>query len=233
LFYISQKNFDLALDYLHLSKKIRMKKLGFDHPDVAQTDNNINDIITYLPKNELELYLQKSDFLSKLDLGSAVATSNNTVGLIYKSLGKYDLALNYLHKSLNIKIKMLGDDHSDVAETYNNIGLIYKLQRYYDLALYYFHKSLKIYGKNLGFDHPLVAELYRNISFIYKSQGNSDLSLVYFICLCLIKIKECDFTQQSPHYPLTGAPPCICSAPRGWCGSWSRCGRTSRQTRSP
>ena len=45
---------------------------------------------------------------------------------IKESKGDLDKALEYYNKSLNIRIKLFGENHPDVASTYDNIGLLYK-----------------------------------------------------------------------------------------------------------
>ena len=39
-----------------------------------------------------------------------------------QSQNKYDEALEYYNKSLDIRINKLGKDHTDVATSYNNIA---------------------------------------------------------------------------------------------------------------
>ena len=51
-----------------------------------------------------------------------VAASYNNNGLVYDRQGKYEEALEYHQKSLDIEIRVFGSDHPDVAKSYNNIG---------------------------------------------------------------------------------------------------------------
>ena len=73
--------------------------------------------------------------------------------IVYYSQNKYDEALEYYNKSLDIYINKLGKDHTNVAESYNNIAIVYKSQNKYDEALEYYNKSLDIYINKLGNDH--------------------------------------------------------------------------------
>jgi len=43
-------------------------------------------------------------------------------GLIMDSVGEYDTAIDFGQKALDVKIKMLGEEHADVAMCYNNLG---------------------------------------------------------------------------------------------------------------
>ncbi len=47
------------------------------------------------------------------------------VGSVYKTLGKFDVVLEYLRKSLEMQILFYSYEHIGTANIYNNIGLIY------------------------------------------------------------------------------------------------------------
>ena len=48
----------------------------------------------------------------------------NYIGMAYLTKGEYDKANEYLEKSLQIKLKTLGNDHPDNAISYNHIGRV-------------------------------------------------------------------------------------------------------------
>ena len=80
-----------------------------------------------------------------------VATTYNNIALVYKTQGKYEMALGQYEmalgqyaKCLAIEIKALGEDHPDVAFTYNMIGLVYNTQGKHEMALELYAKSLAI-----------------------------------------------------------------------------------------
>merc|ERR1711965_254410 len=97
------------------------------------------------------------------------------MGEVYRSQGKYDEALEYYNKDLEINLKKLGNDHPDVARTYNNMALVYDSQGKYDEALEHYNKSLEIRLKKLGNDHPDVADTKYNIALLYKNNLNNKL----------------------------------------------------------
>ena len=70
-----------------------------------------------------------------------VAASYNNIGLVYDRQGKYEEALEYYQKSLDIKIRVVGGDHPNVATSYNNIGNVYNRQGQYERALEYYQSS--------------------------------------------------------------------------------------------
>ncbi|KAJ1480867.1 hypothetical protein T484DRAFT_1600632, partial [Baffinella frigidus] len=80
------------------------------------------------------------------------------------SQGKHETALEQFKKCLAIRIKALGEDHSDLAATYNNIAGVYTKQGKHETALEQFKKCLAIRIKALGEDHPSVAATYNHIA---------------------------------------------------------------------
>ncbi len=108
-----------------------------------------------------------------------VAVSYNNLGEIYYYKGEYDKALEYIQKSLDIRLKIFGPEHLLVAMSYINFGNIYNDKGEYDMALEYFHKSLDIIFKSLGPEHLLVADCYNNIGIDHRAKGENDKALEY------------------------------------------------------
>ena len=66
--------------------------------------------------------------------------------MIYKSLKKYDLSLNYAKKSLEIVELILDKNHPNLARNYNNIAHIYRDLKECKKAKEYMEKAKKIYS---------------------------------------------------------------------------------------
>jgi tetratricopeptide (TPR) repeat protein len=67
--------------------------------------------------------------------------------------GKYPEALEYYNKSLEIMIKVHGQDHPIAADTLYNIALVHREQGRHDLEAECFDKCVVIYGKVHGDAH--------------------------------------------------------------------------------
>ena len=78
------------------------------------------------------------------------------------------------NKSLEIKKKNLGEDHTSVANTYNNMAFVYDTQGKLDEKMKLYSKSLEIKKKNLGENHTSVANTYNNMALVYSQQGKLD-----------------------------------------------------------
>ena len=81
-----------------------------------------------------------------------------SVAIIYKRQGKLPEALEFYHKSLATKEKVLGCEHPLAADTKNNIAVVYEKQAKYPQALQMLQEVLEIRLKTFGPDHPLVAD---------------------------------------------------------------------------
>ena len=186
-------SYDIALEYYEKSLAIRLKTLGGEHPDVANSYNNIGFIWDDKDEYDKALeYYEKSLAIRLKTLGGEhpdVATSYNNIGGIWKNKDEYDKALEYFEKCLAIWLKTLGGEHPDVAISYNNIGGIWKNKDEYDKALEYYEKCLAIRLKTLGGEHPDVATSYNNIGFIWNSKDEYDKALEYYEKSLAIRLK--------------------------------------------
>lgn len=108
----------------------------------------------------------------------------NNIGYLYNDRGDIQKALEYFHKSLEIREQ--AGDKQGVGIALNNIGSVYDTQGDLPQALEYYHKSLKL-SEETG-DKKGMAFAFNNIGFIYDNQGDIPKALEYYNKS--IKIKE-------------------------------------------
>jgi tetratricopeptide (TPR) repeat protein len=116
---------------------IREKTLGPDHPDVAQSLNNLASLYDHQGRYaDAEPLSKRSLAIREKALGPdhrGVATSLNNLALLYDHQGHYADAESLYKRALAIREKTLGPDHPDVAQSLNNLALLYDQQgRYAD-----------------------------------------------------------------------------------------------------
>ncbi|CAF1250773.1 unnamed protein product [Didymodactylos carnosus] len=106
------------------------------------------------------------------------------LGVIANQQDKYERALEFLVKALDIQLEMLPSDHYDVAQTYNHIGLVYAQCDKQDLYLAFAHRSVTIELSLLPLAHPSRAELIETVEEIRSLESlwtmNASLHKVLF-----------------------------------------------------
>ena len=99
-----------------------------------------------------------------------ISRSYHHLGRIAESKGDYDISLEYLHQSLDIKLKILKSNDPSFAQSHNSFGIVYQQKGELDKALEAFNKALVIWRRAYGRSHPNVAGCYNNMGVVYKRQ---------------------------------------------------------------
>ncbi len=118
-----------------------------------------------------------------------VSTSYNNIAVVWHNKGEYDKALEFYNKSLNIRLKNLGEEHPSVATSYNNIGRVWNNKGEYVKALEFYQKSLNIRLKTLGEEHPDVANTYNNLGQVWNKKGEYNKALEFYQKCLQIELK--------------------------------------------
>lgn len=158
-----------------------------------------NIVYRYDPELDLNLNL-KIDSIASIHLKKNLAANyedfyanakgfaTGNLGLIYNSLGKNTIALNYLNESLRIK-QSLGDEMA-AARVLNNIGSIYHEQGLHAKAIEYYTNALRIHEKQ-GNKKGKAGAL-NNIAIIHRHQGNFNTALKYYKRSLSLKLADKD-----------------------------------------
>jgi serine/threonine protein kinase/Tfp pilus assembly protein PilF len=124
-------------------------------------------------------------FAGRPDVEAAI---RSTLGVSYRYLGDWELALPQLERALALRREVLAPDDPQVAESLNTLGVLYCLTGQHAKAEPLYQQSLGIREKALGLDHPQVAESLNNLALLYCDTGQySRAEPLYQRCL---KIKE-------------------------------------------
>ena len=117
-------------------------------------------------------YLQKAIKLQReFNLELDLATTLNNLARLYKSQGRYEEAEPLYIQALEMRRKLLGEEHPYVAITLNNLARLYKSQGRYEEAEPLYLQALEMKRKLLGEEHPDIATTLNNLAKLYKSQG--------------------------------------------------------------
>jgi tetratricopeptide (TPR) repeat protein len=156
---------------------IRERALGPDHPDVAESVNNLAVLYYHQGKYaEAVLLSQRALAITEKALGPEhliVATHLNNLASLYDKQGKYAVALPLLQRALAIRERTLGPEHHDVATSLNNLAGLYRNQGKYVEAETLCERALAIDEKALGPNHRGVATDVNNLASLHEDQGKS------------------------------------------------------------
>ena len=169
-------NDNKALSYFTRAKEIAIQNYSSEHPDVASSLQSIGNVFLFRGNyNEAIKQYNLSLELYRTLMGDSsryVALSLMNVGIASNSMRKYDIALDYYKKSIEIFENIYKTDNNiDIADVYNNMGVSYENKKEYELALDYYRKALKIRNAIYDYKHQDVATSYCNIAGVYDALG--------------------------------------------------------------
>jgi tetratricopeptide (TPR) repeat protein len=74
-------------------------------------------------------------------------------------------------QSLQLRLKLFGQEHLDIANSLNNLANIFYVRKEYQKAESYFKNAMQIYERLLGSEHLNFSKMQFNIGNIYQIQG--------------------------------------------------------------
>jgi tetratricopeptide (TPR) repeat protein len=143
------------------------RALGFDHPDVARSLDNI--AITRSRQGryaDAQALLERALAIYERVLGpdhSDVVRLLNNIANVHYEQGRYAEAQPLHERVLAIRERALGPDHPDVATSLNNLGIVNSCQGRYPEAKALYERALAIWERALGPDHPYLAQTLENL----------------------------------------------------------------------
>ncbi len=110
------------------------------------------------------------------------------LGRLYSNKKRYDRAVVYYQKALDIDRQSPDKNDPDIAAAYNRLGLALHRDGEYDQAIEAYMSAWKIQIQALGESHPDVATTYNNLGEAYREKGDFDRAIEYYtkdlnICL--------------------------------------------------
>lgn len=159
--------------YEALTEAIKKAQTGkVSHNDLIRFETDL--AINYIWRGK---YAEAEALLEKIFTYSEQADQFNraslyaTRGLLYRRIGKNELALADFDQSLKLNIANLGLGHSRVARQRSNLGIVYRQLGQYGKSLTQFKTALASLIKIYGHNHQSVSSLYINIANILIMQG--------------------------------------------------------------
>ena len=104
-------------------------------------------------------------------------------------MGDYKAAETYYKQALEIRKKVLGEEHQDYAGSLNNLGILYSDMGDYKAAEPYYKQALEIQKKAFGEQHPSYAGSLNSLGVLYKKMGDYKAAEPYYKKALTIKKK--------------------------------------------
>lgn len=101
------------------------------------------------------------------------------VNSILQIQGKYDMAMEFLKRALEIGLNKLGENHVQIAKIYLEVGVVYSYKLDFEKAFEYYNKAFKMITELIGENHPMIATVYNRIGAIYYQKGDYNKALEY------------------------------------------------------
>ena len=112
------------------------------------------------------------------------------------SAGKFDPALPLVEKALEIRERLLGQEHAEVASIVGYLAEIYRRKGDFAKAEPLFQRAIKIREDKLGPDHPAVATTLTYLGEVYRFKG--EYAIAESVHRRALAIREKAFGQEHP-----------------------------------
>jgi tetratricopeptide (TPR) repeat protein len=99
------------------------------------------------------------------------ASIRQTIGDTYKDLGLYPDAERQMDRVLELRRRVLGEEHPDTLSSMNSMALLYLYEGKYALAEPVFAKVVDLQRRVLGEGHPDTLTSMSNLTLLYRFQG--------------------------------------------------------------
>lgn len=154
-----------------------------EHPDMVQSYTSIGLLYYELTEydNALQYLNYALDLANKIWTGafSFKADIYNNLGLssTYRSLGKYEGAINVCMKGRDMRRNIFGEQSIDYALSLNNLALIYYEMDKLSEAQKFFEKALNIKKLVLPEKHCHISIGYFNLGLVYDKLNQDSEAL--------------------------------------------------------
>ena len=153
---------------------IREQVLGRDHPEVAQSLNDLAVIYIGWNKHEqVESLCLRALSIQEQALGPDhpdVAITLNDLAMFYHLQGKYEQVEPLYLRALSIFRSKQETSHNYLMVTLNNLAKLYVAQSKYEQAELLMQQALAMREQVLGHEHPDTANGLHNLAKLYAAQ---------------------------------------------------------------
>lgn len=93
-----------------------------------------------------------------------------TIGTVYRKIGLYNEAAYLLEEGLDVRTRLLSENHPDLAQSLNDLAGVYIQRGWFDEAEPLLRRALAIREQVFGLDHLEVAESLNSLGNLFLDQ---------------------------------------------------------------
>lgn len=174
-YFYSNKDFNSAIKWFTISKKIRENKLGLKDLEYLLAINALANCYFYLAdfiKAEL-IYEQVANGRKEI-LGKKhkdYISSINNLANFYRTVGKYEKAEILYLEIANYRLENGGKQTIDYAWAAHNLGYLYLIIENFEQSEIYFKEALEIRGRLLENKHVEYLSSLNSLANLYQTIG--------------------------------------------------------------
>ena len=174
--YVAIADYAQARQLFERALAIRMKVLGSDHPDTAQSLNNL----ALLRRAQGDLPAARTLFERALAIREKLpgpghtdtAQTLNNLASLLRAQGDLPAAREYCERALAIYEQECGPDDPHTATSRIILAAVLNAQGEHDEAMRLAESALAIYEKTFKSDHPAKAACLTNLATVFQGQGD-------------------------------------------------------------
>jgi tetratricopeptide (TPR) repeat protein len=163
---------------------IRERVLGPEHPDTAQTLNNLGELARKLARDdEAEQYYTRARAIREHTLGPEhpdTAQTLNNLGELAHTRGNYPVAETFYRQALAIRVQTLGRAHPDTIRSIGDLAGIREEQGDNAQAEALYEEARTLSEDALGLAHPDTGLAQGKLARFYRSQGKYAQAEAFF-----------------------------------------------------
>ena len=168
-------DFDKAMDYYNRAELVAEN--GNDVEGLVKTflDKGALYYGKDLPQQAIEYYEKAQQLLAKVDSAECKnlqATIYENMALAYGNLGKFNEAIGYFEKALDLDMILYGEKSEELGLLYCNMGACYQSMRNREKYDECFLKAYDILEPLLAEDDLKMAYVYNGLASIYRYDGD-------------------------------------------------------------
>ena len=156
---------------LTLKAKEALNVLASIKEALAQSAESVS---LWLSGNRGALKISEAEAISNEEEWRSLAITLCNVGKIYLKEEKFNEALNYQMKALELRHAIFESTHPDLVESYQAIGALYRAQKKYNVALNYQKAAIHIQKRAFAKKSPHLATSYDALALTLSEMGQKE-----------------------------------------------------------